>query len=294
MTCEAYARCRAGVNVGLKASSLSWARSIHNPSTMSLEWNADVYHRVSDPQFTWGMAVLDRVTFLGDEVVIDAGCGSGRVSAELAARVPRGRVIGLDRSRQMALAARQTASERGVANLHVAIADLCALPIAGRADVIFSTATFHWVLDHARLFAELHGRLVPGGRLVAQCGGAGNLARVHDRAHALMQRDEWGPYFRAWREPWEFATAATTAARLTAAGFTETETWLESTPTVFSDRHAFAVFAATVVLRPHLARMSSESLRTRFVSELTDRFADDPMPFELDYVRLNMSARKHD
>jgi trans-aconitate methyltransferase len=259
---------------------------------MSTEWNADVYHRVSGPQFTWGMTVLDRVAFAGDEVVLDVGCGSGRVSAELAARVPRGRVVGLDRSRQMALAARQTALQRGTANLHVAVADICALPVAGRADVIFSTATFHWILDHPRLFGELHRALAPGGRLVAQCGGAGNLARVSDHAHALMQGDPWRQYFNAWRDPWEFATAAITAARLAAAGFTEVETWLEPAPTNFPDREACGTFVATAVVRLQLACLPDEPQRARFVAQLTERLADGPIPYELDYVRLNIAARR--
>lgn len=259
---------------------------------MATEWNADLYHRVSDPQFRWGMVVLARVTFAGDETVIDAGCGSGRVSAELASRVPRGRVIGLDRSRQMASAARETARRHAAANLHVAVADLLALPIAQRADLVFSTATFHWILDHDALFAEIHHALAPGGRLVAQCGGAGNLARIHDRAHAIMQSREWSSQFARWREPWEFASAETTTARLRRAGFGDIRAWLEPAPTAFADGHAFATFNATVVLRPHLACLPTEAMRARFVAELAERFAADDTPFVLDYVRLNISATR--
>jgi trans-aconitate 2-methyltransferase len=171
------------------------------------------------------------------------------------------------------------------------VADLSALPLLPRADLVFSTATFHWILDHERLFAELSRALTPGGRLVAQCGGAGNLARIHARAHAMMTSTEWAPFFRDWREPWEFAGAETTAARLAAAGFTGIETWLEPAPTAFGDQPAFATFTSTVVLRPHLACLPDDSHRARFVAQLTAAFAADPTPFELDYVRLNLSAR---
>jgi trans-aconitate 2-methyltransferase len=259
---------------------------------MTTEWNADAYHRVSDPQFTWGMVVLARVIFAGDETVIDTGCGSGRVSAELAARVPRGRVIGLDRSRQMASAARETARRHAAANLHVVVADLSALPVAQRADLVFSTATFHWILDHDALFAEIHHALAPGGRLVAQCGGAGNLARIHARAHAMMQSREWSAHFASWREPWEFASAETTTARLRRAGFGDIQAWLEPAPTAFVDGHAFATFTATVVLRPHLACLPTDAMRAQFVGELTEQFAADDPPFVLDYVRLNISATR--
>ncbi len=63
------------------------------------EWDAETYDAVSDPQFNWGMEVLDRLELRGDEAVLDAGCGSGRVTAELARRLPRGRLIAVDGSR---------------------------------------------------------------------------------------------------------------------------------------------------------------------------------------------------
>ena len=72
----------------------------------------------------------------------------------------------------------------------VALADLSALPFQQTLDVVFSTATFHWVLDHDRLFANLFASLRPGGILVAQCGGVGNLERLHGRAHAMMSLPE--------------------------------------------------------------------------------------------------------
>lgn len=259
---------------------------------MTTEWNAAVYHRVSDPQFAWGMAVLDRVALAGDETVVDAGCGSGRVSAALAARVPHGRVIGLDRSRQMAAAAVQSSREQHIDNFTVAIADLLHVPLRGRADLFFSTATFHWILDHPRLFAEIFEALAPGGRLVAQCGGAGNLVRLHDRAHALMTDEAWAPLFTAWTRPWEFASPDVTIARLTRCGFVDVSASLEDAPTPFPDADAFSTFVTTVVLRTHLACLPDDTHRRRFVDTIVAMYRDDPQPFVLDYVRLNLSARK--
>ena len=135
------------------------------------EWNAPTYHRVSSPQFTWGQAVLDRLPLRGNETVLDVGCGTGRLTELLAGRLPHGRAIGIDQSVNMLATARTAmrASVRG--RVTFVQADAAALPIAGRADAIFSTATFHWVLDHDRLFRSLFAALTPGGRLVAQCGG---------------------------------------------------------------------------------------------------------------------------
>ena len=57
-------------------------------NTGAREWDAETYDAVSDPQFEWGMEVLERLELRGDEVAVDAGCGSGRVTAELAERLP--------------------------------------------------------------------------------------------------------------------------------------------------------------------------------------------------------------
>lgn len=256
------------------------------------EWNAATYHRVSGPQFTWGQAVLERLPLQGDETVLDVGCGTGRLTALLLERLPRGRAIGVDVSANMLATARRELPadlRRRTAFVH---ADTSALPVVGRADAIFSTATFHWVLDHPRLFASLFRALRPGGRLVAQCGGAGNLDRQHRRAAALMAGADVAACFAGWREPWEFADADTTRARLEAAGFVDVVTRVTAAPVVQPTREAFVEFVTTVIFRPHLACLPDEERRRAFVDALADRSAADPIPFELDYRRLDVDASR--
>lgn len=247
------------------------------------EWDAAAYHRVSGPQFAWGLRVLGRVALAGDERVLDAGCGSGRLSAELAARVPHGRVAGADLSENMARSARRVLPA-------VVVADLVTLPFAGAFDLVFSTATFHWVRDHARLFTSLHGVLRAGGRLEAQCGGAGNLARVHARATALAAEPPFREHFAAWTEPWEFASPETTERRLRDAGFVDGRCWLEEAPTPFAGADAYREFMSQVVMRPYFARLPTPALRARFLDAITEAASGDEPPFVLDYWRLNISA----
>lgn len=259
---------------------------------MPREWNAAVYHRVSAPQLAWGRKVLDRLTLAGDETVLDAGCGSGRLTAELAERLPRGRVVAVDLSRAMVAQAARLLVPRFDGRVAVVGADLVALPLAPACDVAFSTATFHWIHDHDRLFAQVHAALAPGGRLEAQCGGAGNLERVHRHAEALAAHADFAPHFAGWREPWTFPTAEEAALRLARAGFVDVETWLEEAPTPFASAEDFATFVTVVVLRPHLARLPAGELAERFVAEMVARAAGDDPPLTLDYWRLNLRARK--
>ena len=65
---------------------------------MTRDWDARTYDRVADPMTRWGMGTLARLPLAGDERVMDAGCGTGRVTEQLAERLPRGRVVALDGS----------------------------------------------------------------------------------------------------------------------------------------------------------------------------------------------------
>jgi trans-aconitate 2-methyltransferase len=252
------------------------------------EWNAAAYHLVSGPQFAWGLRVLDRLTLSGNEVSLDAGCGSGRLTSELAARLPRGSVVGCDLSENMARAAVQTLTTRPRSG--VVCADLSALPFHASFDVIFSTATFHWIHDHDRLFGELRGALRDGGRMEAQCGGGPNLAAIHARADSLARELPFRSAFESWEDPWHFASPKDTTRRLEHAGFTSVSCWLEHAPTVFPDAEGFSAFLETVVMRPYLSRLSDPQHRQAFLQVLVAQASKDNPPFALDYWRLNMSA----
>ena len=259
------------------------------------EWDAGAYHRVSGPQFGWGMRVLERLELRGDETVLDAGCGTGRLTAELLRRLPHGQVIALDQSENMLAEARSRLQPEFGERVRFVRADLGALQLDREADGIFSTATFHWVLDHSRLFAGLFQALRPGGWLVAQCGGQGNLDQLRQRAAALMAQQPFAPAFQGWSEPWFFADPPATRDRLRAAGFVDIEVGLEPAPTPFPSAGEFRMFIETVVLRHHLARLTgagADLLAARFLDTLTAHASADTPPFTLDYHRLNLRARR--
>ncbi len=256
------------------------------------EWNADVYHRVSDPQRAWGAPVLARLPLSGTELVLDVGCGTGRLTGDLLQRLPHGRAVGVDLSENMLATAGRHLSPAFPFHVSFVRADAAALPFDAVADALFSTATFHWVRDHDRLFASLFAALKPGGRLVAQCGGAGNLHRFHGRCETVMRDGRFAPYFAAWETPWEFADAPTTAARLLRAGFSDVRTSVDPAPIVQPTRAAFVEFVSHVICRPHLARLPDASSREAFMDAVATLAASGVPAFELDYWRLNIEGRK--
>ena len=259
---------------------------------MSHEWNAASYHRVSGPQTEWGRKVLSRLTVIGDETVIDAGCGTGKLTRELMQLLPRGRMIAIDRSWNMLLTARQHLRTEYSGRVAFAQVQLPRLPFVEVADLVFSTATFHWVRDHQALFSEIFQSLRPRGRLFAQCGGGPNLVNAHRVAEDVMHREPFAPYFADWTGIWEFATAETTAERLHRAGFIDVTTSLEPAVTTFDDERAYREFVTTVIYNPHLDRLPNDALRAQFIDEVAARAARQDPPFTLDYWRLNLEGRR--
>ncbi len=255
------------------------------------EWNAASYHRVSGPQTAWGRRVLARLSVRGDERVIDAGCGTGRLTGELMRMLPEGRLIAIDRSWNMLLTARANLRPEFGGRISFVRVDLPRMPFADCADLVFSTATFHWVRDHPTLFAEIRRSLAPGGRLFAQCGGGPNLAGAHRLAEEVMRLKPFATHFRDWSGVWEFSTAELAAARLHGAGFTDVATSLEAAPTTLMDEASYREFVTTVIYNPHLERLP-DRLHARFIDEITQRAAAQDPPFTLDYWRLNLEGRR--
>ena len=244
---------------------------------MTRDWDARTYDRIADPMTRWGGVVLDRLPLAGNERVLDAGCGTGRVTEALLERLPNGHVIALDGSHSMIQSARERLARFGDRVTYL-VADLGRpIPVDGPVDAILSTATFHWVPDHDSLFVNLAAVLRAGGRLVAQCGGVGNIASVQ-RVLATIGD--------GWLGPVHFETPLDTMARLDRAGFSEIECWLTDEPTRFEPGEPFETYLRTVVLGAHLERLP-EADRDTFVRAVADGLAE-PV---IDYVRLNIVAR---
>jgi len=238
------------------------------------DWDAASYQRVSAPQEQMGRDVLDRLTLAGDERVLDAGCGTGRGDRRAARAAAVRQVVGVDGSPAMIERARAQLPPE--VELHVQ--DLAHLSLPEPVDAILSTATLHWIPDHDRLFARLGDVLRPGGRLVAQCGGEGNIARVR----AVIDRVAH-PALAGWPGPWRFASPAETHERLVRLGFTDVWCWPQSVRVVPDD---LTEYLATVVLGSHLERLPPAD-RDAFAQAVGAELDDDA----IEYVRLNVLAR---
>jgi trans-aconitate 2-methyltransferase len=234
------------------------------------KWDGQSYDRISGPMEALGLEVLSRLELSGEETVLDGGCGSGRITQALIERLPRGHVIAIDASPSMVDAARERLGKEA----DVRVGDLLELELEEPVDAVFSTATFHWIADHERLFQRLHATLRPGGQLVAQCGGEGNISELRGRA---------GEVVADFQPPWRYAGAEETRERLLAAGFAAAECWLQPAPK--QPEHP-REFLSTIVLGPHVQHLP-EDLREPFMDEVLAALGE---PVVVDYVRLNIDA----
>lgn len=251
--------------------------------SIAREWEGATYDRVSAPMELLGREVLARLDLAGDETVLDAGCGSGRITAAVLERVPRGRVIAVDGAESMIDAARARIGQCD--RVEFRVADLCELDLGDdRVDAILSTATFHWIADHATLFLRLRETLRHGGVMAAQCGGLGNIEAVHAAADAVGREPRFAPHLELWRGPWRFAAPDETEALLLAAGFARASCWLEERSVRTDDPPAYY---RNIILGAHLGQLPP-SLHDAFVDGVLARIED---PSLIPYVRLNIDAR---
>jgi trans-aconitate 2-methyltransferase len=247
----------------------------------TLDWDARSYDRISDMQLESGRDFLATVPLRGDELVVDAGCGTGRVTRLLAERVPRGRVIAVDASPSMIDRARENLDS----DVELVLADLLEFEPPEPVELVFSTATFHWIADHDRLFRSVHGWLRPGGRLAAQLGGRGNAQNVVDAAVGAAGTEPFARHLLGWEHPWNFQSPDEASERLRRAGFVEVrcvreERWFE-----FDDPREFQ---RTVGLAVHLDHLPEE-LREPFLDTVLERTAD---PSTVHLIRTNIHARR--
>jgi len=248
---------------------------------VSRDWDAASYDRVSNPQVEMAQAVLERLPLRGDETVLDAGCGSGRVTALLLDRLPEGHVVAVDAAPSMVEHARAALGDRAT----VICASLTEFELEESVDAAFSNAVLHWIADHDALFARLAAALKPGARLVAQCGGRGNIDSFRRLADEVAAEPPFAEHMRDFARPWNYAAPDETQARLRAAGFDEIRCWLQPWPVRPDDP---LEYASTVCLGNHLEALPEE-LREPYAVEVVRRSGD---PLTLEYVRLNIDARR--
>lgn len=248
-----------------------------------LEWDAQVYDQLPLPHQRWGRDTIHRLRLAGDETVLELGCGTGRDAELLLDALPNGRLIAVDGSEQMLAQLRHRLRDR-MDRVTVVHADLRE-PLGQRltldepVDAVVSVATLHWLPDHDVAFQTVAAALRPGGRFVAEAGGAGNVDRFRT-ALRVVSGDDGG-------QVWNFAGIEQTTRRLRRAGFTDITVELVPDFAVLPRGEQFEAYLATVVLGVQLRELPAHQ-RQPFVHAVAEKLGE-PV---IDYVRLQIDATR--
>ncbi len=229
------------------------------------QWNGDDYAANSQVQLQWAMDLMEKLEPGGDERLLDIGCGDGKITAMLAARLDRGQVVGIDSSRSMIERARKSFGAT-IKNLEFVLQDAGSLPFEQQFDLVFSNAALHWIIDHRPVLRGIFRALKPGGRVLAQMGGKGNAETVVRAMEEVIARKPWQQYFQNFSFPYGFHGPEEYTSWLEEAGLTIHYIRLVPRDMIHADREKFIGWLRTTWL-PYLQRVP-EPEQTRFLEEV--------------------------
>jgi trans-aconitate 2-methyltransferase len=273
-------------------------------NTEDSNWDAETYHKVSDIQESWAMELLEKRKMSENEIVMDAGCGTGRVTKIIANKVKRGKVYAVDLDENMIINAKKNL--RDLSNIVFVESDLSDVKLPEKIDMIFSNAVIHWVLDHKKLFTNFWDLLKPDGKLLIQCGGKGNLDTIPNTLEKVRKSKRFDHYFKNWKIPWNFASSEDTIKILEGVGFKDIQARLEEKKAKFGNFQEYILFMKTVVMKPYLSYLptteNNNKIKNLFINEFLNELSNknknynpngkQDLDLELNYIRLNITARK--
>src|SRR5688500_12055754 len=265
---------------------------------MKYDWDAITYDRISDAQESWGQEIIEYRKWQGNEIVLDAGCGSGRLTKILSIKVPQGKVIAVDSDLSMIRVAKENLAK--ISNIQFIKMDISQLEIAEKVDVVFSNATLHWILNHRKVCERFWQILKPDGQLIIQCGGHGDLAKTLSVLNKVIKSKEFYNYFSnnkgedIWKQAWYFAKKEDTEEILQEIGFKNIQVFLEDREAKFHNKEEYFIFIKIIVLIPYLKYLSNETLKDKFAKSVVEEIETNAkeLQWKLDFVRLNINAIK--
>ena len=265
---------------------------------MKYDWDATTYDRISDAQESWGHEIIEYRKWKGNEIVLDAGCGSERLTKILSSKVTQGKVIAVDSDLSMIRLAKENLAK--FSNIEFIKMDISQLEIEEKVDVVFSNAVLHWILNHKKVFERFWQILKPDGQLLIQCGGHRNLTKTLSIINKVRKSKEFYNYFcnnkgdDIWKQTWYFAKKEDTEKILQEIGFRNIQVFLEDKEPKFRNKEEYFLFIKTIVLIPYLKYLPNDMLKDNFAKSVVEEIESNAkeLQWKLDFARLNINAIK--
>lgn len=254
-------------------------------------WDAQTYDKVSsNVQLQWGQELLEERAWIGNETVMDAGAGSGNLTKILADKLPNGKVYAVDADSNMVQQAKSNLS--GYSNVQFIHSSMDKVKLPTEVDVIFSNSALHWILDQEGLFLHFWQLLKPNGKLLIEYGAHGNVERPLSVIFKIMQSGQFREHFVNWRQSWYFPKPEEIERLLQKAKFRNIQVNLSKRVTIFPDRHSFAIFIRTVIMKPFLGYLPDAKKKEQFLDVFLNEFERSGWEWSVDFMRLGISAEK--
>lgn len=258
-------------------------------------WNASEYEKYSNGQKKWADELLAKLNLEKGMSVLDIGCGDGRITAEIAKRIPESFVIGVDSSESMIELAAEKYPSSDYRNLSFEVMDAKNLTFINKFDVVFSNAALHWVDDHRLVLKGINKSLKSGGRILIQTGGKGNAAAAFEILEEMTSIAEWHTYLAGIKSPYNFLSAADYEVMIPEAGFQPLRIEILKKDMVHDGLNGFMGFIRTTWL-PYTLRIPEEK-RERFIADAAKLYirrypADEEGNVHIGMVRLEVEAIK--
>jgi trans-aconitate methyltransferase len=168
------------------------------------KWDAKDYQDNSAVQQKWARELITKIRLKGNETVLDIGCGDGKITAEIAKKLPDGSIIGVDNSREMIDSANKNFPQETYKNVLFKLCDAKKLNFNNEFDIIFSNATLHWVENHILVLKGIKKALKKNGKILLQMGGKGNAREIIKTVNLIKNKSEWKEYFINFKFPYSF------------------------------------------------------------------------------------------
>jgi trans-aconitate 2-methyltransferase len=242
------------------------------------EWDASQYNRQSSLQAALAEEQLGRLRLEGPERVLDVGCGDGKITAEVAARLPRGSVLGVDPSHNMIAFATRHFGPATRPNVRFEVADVRRMPYRQEFDRVVSFNALHWVLEQDAALRSIRTALVDAGQALLRFVPEGRRQSLEDVIEDVRHSAPWASYFTDFRKPYVHFSPEEYRDMAGRSAFRVLRMGLEDRAWDFQTREAFVEFARATFVE--WTRNLPESDWPAFINEVLDRYrtvsADSP------------------
>jgi trans-aconitate 2-methyltransferase len=234
------------------------------------EWNASDYERISGLQLAMAEEVLAALDLDGARRVLDIGCGNGKITAEIAARVPHATVLGVDPSHEMIEFASGHYGHVIHPNLRFEIADARSLPYREEFDLVVSFNALHWIPQQEEALQSIYAAMKSDARAQLRMVCKGRRKSLEDVLEETCFSSRWAQYFEQFHKPYLHLTPEAYCELAKRNGLQVVHILNQDKSWDFKTRSAFEAFGSVTFVE--WTRLLPPQEKPNFVRDVLDRY----------------------